>query len=495
MRARLKRPPHPVVARELFAKGLETDRGNFEHAMRVNVVHALLLLQGGALTREQARSLAKLYRDMLAGGVDAISLDSNLEDLHFNIEAHVIRQLGTEIGGRMHTGRSRNDLNATTARMQTRERLLTLAERANRLRRSLVDHAQRHAGSVMTGYTHLQPAQPITFGYYLLAVADALCRDFKRIVGAYSTTNQSPLGAAALAGSSYPLERTTAAALLGFDGVVENALDAVASRDYMLELLAGCAGFTVTLSRLAQDLQVWASDEFSLVEFDDDVCIVSSVMPQKKNPITLEHCKGKAGQVVGHLVAALMATHSTAFTNTRDVNREVPTALGQGLTQAEASIDLMDATLAGMTARPDRMLNAARSNFSTVTELADMLVRDYGIPFRSAHEVVAGIVIDAIDRGERSDGITAASVVHHIRRVTGLELSVPEDKLRAALEPENVIAARVTQGSPSPEQVRLMIDRASAELERDADWIVGRRQALEDAALSVANEVDRLLRN
>jgi argininosuccinate lyase len=494
MRDRVKVDPHPVLIKHLFAGALrENALTSFHHLMQVNAAHVILLDRCQAIARRDAQALLLLYRQMVQAGPECLDLDPRLEDLHFNVEAHVIRQLGEEVGGRMHTGRSRNDLNATISRMQTREAILRLVERSQALRTALLDRAVEHAETLMPGYTHLQPAQPITFGYYLAALADALARDSARLAATYERTNGCPLGAGALAGTGFPLDRRLAAELLGFDGLVENALDAVASRDHVLEVLAALAILTVTLSRLAQDLYVWATDEFGFVTLADEVSIVSSIMPQKKNPITLEHCKGKAAQVLGALVAALGAMRATPFSNVRDVNREAVSPLGEGVAQAEASLELMTVTIETLSVNPARMLARAQADFSTVTELADTLVRVEGLPFRTAHRIVAEVVVEALQAGKSAGAIDAEAVRQAAERVAGRRLALEDSTVHRALDAWSNVRGRQTLGSATPDETRRMVARARATLASESEWLAEKRSRLAAAGAALEESIAGIL--
>ena len=494
MRDRLSQPPHQALVEHVFAPALEQDAAdNFENLMRVNTVQVLLLERSGDVVREHARELLSLFDKMQRDGASALELDPNLEDLYFNTERHVTRQLGPEIGGRMHTGRSRNDLNATTARMGIRATVLDLADNALDLRASLLGQASRHAETVMTGYTHLQPAQPITFGFYLSAVADALERDTARLLISYERINQSPLGAGALAGTGFALDRDRAAKLLGFSGIVENALDAVASRDYALEVMAALAILTITISRLAHDLYVWASYESGMVELADEVSLVSSIMPQKKNAITLEHCKAKAAQVIGALVAAMAATKGVPMTNVRDVNREAMHPIREAVREAAAAMQLMRITVDTLSVRSDHMLHQAQANFSTVTELADLLVREGGLPFRSAHRVVAMVVSDAIAANRSASEIDIDAVQRAAQSVTGTSVPVDGDALRAALDATLSVGRKRTSGSTNPNEVRRMVERALRMVERDRETIAASRHRVAQADMDLEAEVAEVL--
>ena len=494
MRDRVKADPHPILIHHLFAGALQIDAlASFQHLMRVNAVHVVLLDRCRVIANRDAKALLGLYQQMMQAGPECLDLDPKLEDLHFNVEAHVIRQLGEEVGGRMHTGRSRNDLNATINRMRAREALLRLVQGTHALRTVLLDRAEEHAEALMPGYTHLQPAQPITFGYYLAALADALERDSARLEAVYERANRCPLGAGALAGTGFPLDRRLGAELLGFDGLVENSLDAVASRDHVLEALAALAILGVTLSRLAHDLYVWVTDEFGFITLADEVSAVSSIMPQKKNPVTLEHCKAKAAHMLGALVSALGAMRATPFSNVRDVNREGVYPLGEGVAQAEAAIALMTVTIETLSVNPERMLARARNDFSTVTELADTLVRIEGLPFRTAHRIVAEVVVETLQAGKPATAIDAEILGRAAERVLGRSTTLDDSVVRRALDAWSNVLGRQTIGSATPSETRRMVGRARATLAVERERLAERHTRLEAAGSALDEVIGRIL--
>ena len=261
----------------------------FPYLSALNQAHLVMLARQGIVKPETARGIAEALLRIEADGPSAITPDPLLEDAYFNVEARLIALTSADIGGRLHIARSRNDLSAAIDRLRARGVLLDLMSDANELRRILLDRAELFADVVMPGHTHLQPAQPITFGFYLSGIASALARDVGRLDDAWKRVNLSPMGAAALATTSFPIDRTLVANLLGFDAVLEHGLDCVASRDFALEITA----LALTLSRFAQDMHVMVSHEFSAVDFPNSVCGTSSIMPQKKNPVVIEHLKGK----------------------------------------------------------------------------------------------------------------------------------------------------------------------------------------------------------
>lgn len=315
VRDRLKAAPSEDALALVYAPRLRAGLKDFAPMLWVHKAHTVMLASQEIIGQEDASALLSAITALENEGLKALSLDPRLEDLFYNVEAFITKRVGIRIAGRLHAGRSRNDLAATIDRMQVRDQVNDLCEASIDLRQCMLEVADRHAESVMPGYTHLKPAQPITFGYYLTAVAGALDRDARRVERVYESTNLCPMGAAALAGTSFPVDRNLMARLLGFDGLLENCLDAVASRDFALELMAASAILTTTISRIASDLYVWQSDEFGLIELSDSIAGTSSIMPQKKNPAPLESAKSRAPQVYGALMAALASSKGAIFSN------------------------------------------------------------------------------------------------------------------------------------------------------------------------------------
>ena len=308
----------------------------FPYLSALNQAHLVMLARQGIVKPETARGIAEALLRIEADGPSAITPDPLLEDAYFNVEARLIALTSADIGGRLHIARSRNDLSAAIDRLRARGVLLDLMSDANGLRRILLDRAELFADVVMPGHTHLQPAQPITFGFYLSGIASALARDVGRLDDAWKRVNLSPMGAAALATTSFPIDRTLVADLLGFDAVLEHGLDCVASRDFALEITA----LALTLSRFAQDMHVMVSHEFSAVDFPDSVCGTSSIMPQKKNPVVIEHLKGKAAHVAAAFASAAACVRASHFTNTLDAHREGLSMVWGGLVETGRALAL-----------------------------------------------------------------------------------------------------------------------------------------------------------
>jgi argininosuccinate lyase len=346
---------------------------------------------------------------------------------------------------------------------------------------------------VMTGYTHLQPAQPITFGHYLCAIADGLARDCGRLLDAYPRLNLCPLGAGALATTGFPVDRERAAALLGFDGLIENSLDCVATRDFAAEVMAGFCLVTLTLSRLHHDLHVWTTNEFGFLGMRDDIAGVSSMMPQKKNPAAIEQCRAKAALTLSGLVAFVAATAQTPYTNTRQ-NSEGLHHFRDTAAETEASLALTLVVLKGLHVDTDRMERAAGENFSTFTELADTMVRDGGLPFRAAHSVTGALTRLAVGKGLRGAAeVDAALVAEAVAEIVPGTTPLPEALVRSALDPRENVRRRHVTGGPAPAETRRMVGRARAQLAEDAERHAARETALDAAAGGLAAAVRGIL--
>jgi argininosuccinate lyase len=487
MRERLGVPLAPEVVKYIVRPRTDSLERDFRLMMLINRAHAVMLERQGILGREVVRSLLDALAEMEAEGVEALYAVPGPEDLYSTMEQALIERVGTDAGGRLHTGRSRNDLGSTMTRMAARERFLDFLDPLMRLREVLIEIARTHAGTVMPGYTHLQPAQPTTLGHYLASVLMAMQRDSDRLLEAYPRLNLNPLGACAFAGTGFPVDRELTAGLLGFDGVVESTTDAVASRDYVTEVLAAIASLGVTISRLAQDMYLWCSDEWSTMEVASEAAFSSSIMPQKKNPGTLEHIKAKAGHLIGSLMSSLTVQKGLNFMHCRDMSHESVDPLWESLTEAEVMITLMRITVAGVQIDGDLMLKRAAEDFSTATELADLLVRDEGLPFRTAHTIVGHTVASAIDQGLRADGITSAMIEQAAVEVSGQPVRLSAEQVAAALDPVQNLANKKASGSPSRSETIRLIDLADASVARHREMAAEWRRRQERAS----EELDR----
>ena len=384
------------------------------------------------------------------------------EDIHLSVERR-LRELIGPAAGRLHTARSRNDQVATDFRLWMREAILQLASGLIGSARALLDLAARYPDAIMPGYTHMQRAQPVLLAHHALAYVEMLRRDLDRLRDTYRRTNVSPLGAGALAGVTYPIDREYAAGLLGFDGVMGNSLDAVSDRDFAIDFLATCSQIMLHLSRLAEELVYWSSSEFGFVEFDDAFATGSSIMPQKKNPDVAELIRGKTGRVYGHLMAMLTVGKGLPLAYNKDLQEDK-----EGVFDACDTVDLILRVLPPMLSttrfRTERMAAAAAAGFTLATDVADHLVR-HGLPFREAHEVVGRIVAYCVAEEKDLPDLTPGEWG---RFSPILEASSPP------LTPADAISAREVLGGPGYRHVAAAQEAAGCELDDWAGWVAGR---------------------
>jgi argininosuccinate lyase len=490
MRERVKVPPADEVVDYLFKpRSLTFVERDFRLMMWINQAHALMLVRQGILTSEVGKSLLETLNEMLQHGMEGLVLDPNLEDLYYNLEHALVEKVGVDIGGRLHTGRSRNDLYATMTRMAVREALCGLLGFQFQLRDSLLAQAKHHIDTIMPGYTHLQPAQPTTFGHYQVSVALALERDAARLLEVYPRLNLSPLGACAFAGTGFTIDREMTARWLGFGGIVDSTLDAVASRDYVSELLAAISIMGVTLSRLAQDLYMWCSDEWATIEVADEVAMTSSIMPQKKNPITLEHIKSKAGHLLGALVSTLSVQKNVNFMHCRDMSTEAVAPLWDALNQAEAVVQLTNRTVLGLKVNKALMLKRTTTDFSTATELADLLVREKGLPFRIAHGIVGTLVTQVLERGLTWEAVTSDMLDQCAIEIAGQPIDLTHDQIEQALDPMRNLAGKQATGSPGSIETGRLIDRARETLSEQQRTVRNWQTQQEQAHCELEQEI------
>ena len=443
---------------EAFTESVSFDSRLAPHDIAGSIAHATMLGRVGVLTAEE--------RDAIVEGLRAIGADieagrfrwsTQLEDVHMNIEMALTERIG-QTGKKLHTGRSRNDQVATDVRLLLREEIDALAKLLTVLRSVVVDLAEREADTVMPGFTHMQVAQPVTFGHHMMAWFEMLGRDAERLSEARRRVNRSPLGAAALAGTSYPIDRAMSAELLGFEAPCENSMDAVSDRDFCIEFIAAAALLMVHLSRMSEELILWMSAQFDFIDLGDAYCTGSSIMPQKKNPDVAELVRGKSSRVIGHLNTLLVLMKGQPLTFNRD-NQEDKEPLFDSIDTVKSSLTVFAGMLPTLTVKRDNLREAARSGYSTATDLADYLVRK-GTPFRDAHEVVGR----AVGLCVASDRELAELSLDELKTFS----SIIESDVFDILTVEGSVAARDHVGGTAPVQVRKAVQRARKRLQAEA---------------------------
>jgi argininosuccinate lyase len=437
---------------EAFTASVTFDKRLYAHDIAGSIAHARMLAHVGVLTEEESNAIVEglgAIREEIERGEFDWSISR--EDVHMNIEARLIEHVG-DVGKKLHTGRSRNDQVATDIRLYLRDELGTILTELKRLQSALVKMAEQEADTIMPGFTHLQTAQPVTLGHHLLAWFEMLKRDHGRLSDCAARMNIMPLGAAALAGTSFPIDREFTAKQLGFDGVAENSLDAVSDRDFAIEFVASAALIMTHLSRFSEELILWSSAQFDFVELGDSFCTGSSIMPQKKNPDVPELVRGKTGRINGNLVSLLTLMKGQPLAYNKD-NQEDKEPLFDTVDNLKASLHVFADMVPAITAKRENMRDAARKGYSTATDLADYLVRK-GVPFRDAHEVVGKAVRLGVETGCDLSELS-------LQVLKDFSSSIDED-VYEVLTLDGSVAARNHVGGTAPSQVREAVKRAQA---------------------------------
>jgi len=459
--------PHPAYAHHILRPAFEeAQRLLFGPMLEANAAHLIMLAETGIITAGDAGRVLAALRTVARNGAGAFTYAPAVEDLFFAIEQQLIADAGADAGGNLQIARSRNDLDAVMCRLMLRGRLLELGERLLALRARLLGFAGEHIETIMPGTTHTQPAQPTTLAHWVAGVLGPLERDTARLRDLYGRVNRNPMGVAAFTTTGFPIDRALTTALLGFDGLVENGYDAVGAADHMLEAVGTLSTAAISISRFVHDLLIWARQEVGILRVGDEFVQISSIMPQKRNPVVFEHIRARVGYVLGDAATVTAIAHNSAFGDTVDVEDEIYLPLARGFDAMASILDLLTVVFA--TLEVDRTLLATRAGrgFTTTTELADTRVRHFGLPFRSGHGVVVGVVKDTITAGGDTADITVATV----------------ETLRAALDPRAFIRARAIPGGPAPEAMRRSLDVLGGQLDADHAWLDAARERITAAA-------------
>ena len=458
---------------------------NFEDAKRlflsplmaIHHAHLVMLADRGIVSPGDARVL----RDALDGiSVDQLrcaAYDGTCEDLFFYVERLLAAACGDAVAGRLHTARSRNDIDMTMYRMRQREGLEGVLSATSDLRVTLVDLAARHRESVFAAHTHTQPAQPTTIAHYLLAVVEQLERDDRRLQAAYRSTNRCPLGACAITGTGFPIDRQLTSDLLGFDGPTGNTYGSIATVDYLLEGVTATAVLLAGLGRVVQDLLLWCTAEFGYLRLADGFVQTSSIMPQKRNPVALEHARALASKALGQASAVLLAVHNTPFGDIVDVEDDLQPLVASVFRDAIRSVALVAASLRGAEFDVARLESRAAEGGTTLTELADHLVREHGLPFGTAH----GIAGRLFQIQQRSPGAPGAALTQACAGLLQAPLRYTDDEVARVLSARHFVAVRTTPGGPAPPETARALDESRRALETDRRWLADARELLQSA--------------
>ncbi|MDL2260993.1 argininosuccinate lyase [Methanimicrococcus sp. OttesenSCG-928-J09] len=444
-RGRLSKTPSEEM--RAYTSSMDADRWIFEADVYVDMAHTLMLYEQETISKEDCSKILSGLLQIKEEGME--TLDFSYEDIHISLESRLIDLIGEEAGGRMHSGRSRNDEVATCIRFALRGELLLLLEDLMKLESVLTETASNHIHTLMPGFTHLQHAQPTTLAHHLAAHADAIERDIERLLSAYSRVNLCPLGSAAFASTGFPINRYVTAQRLGFSNPMTNSMDAVSSRDFLIECAAAFSNIMINLSRMAEELILWSSQEYNFVELDDTYASTSSIMPQKKNPDTAELMRGKSGTVVGSLAALMTICKGLPLSYNRDLQEATPHII-KSVNVTDASVRMMSGIIETLTINEEVMKTQSVAGFTTATELADTMVREAGIPFRTAHQIVGTL-------SRTTTAPTLSEIDAVAADILGYKLSekgLTEDAVAGALDPMSNVERRLVVGGPAPIQMR-----------------------------------------
>jgi argininosuccinate lyase len=463
---------------------------NFEDAkaqflvplMAINYAHLVMLADQQIVTAEEAAAIRRALDAIDVEDVRKVQYDGTYEDLFFYIERLVSGGCGDDAAGRLHTARSRNDIDMTMYRMSQRQLILAIVESTVALRGALLKLAGKYREAVFAAHTHTQPAQPSTIAHYLLAVVEQLERDTVRLRAAYKSTNQNPLGACAITGTGFPIDRSRTAELLGFDGVTGNTYGSIATVDYLLESVSATSILLVGLGRVIQDLLLWCTMEFGYLRLADGFVQGSSIMPQKRNPVALEHARAIASKAVGQAAGLMLAAHNTPFGDIVDTEDDIQPLVAQMFKDAARAVSLVAAAMADAEFDVDKLAERAGAQWITITELADTLARDHGLPFKAAHGIAGKLIA-----GARESSASLASVLREASKaVTGSEIAYSDEQLAEILSPRHFVEVRKTHGGPSPSVTLKAIGESQTLLASDEEWLRETRAKLASAAATLS---------
>lgn len=486
--------PHPLYEEHVlkpFFRDAQTYY--YEPMLKANRAHAVMLAQCGIITRENARALLTALAQVEAEGVSALAYQSGVEDLFFAMERRLIELAGAEHGGNLQLARSRNDLGYALTRLSLRPLILAAIRHLHDLRQTLLDFASAHLHTLMPGYTHTQPAQPTTMAHYVAGVCAGLERDTARLQQAHRTNNQSPLGAAALTGTGFPIDRRLSARLLGFDAVMVSTWDSIAASDNLTDVAAALTSLGVNLSRFTHDMLFRATQESGAIRIDDSFIQISSIMPQKRNPVVLEHLRARISRMLSQAQGVVLQCHNIPFGDTQDIEDEIFPLLFGSLETAFEILQLYTAVMSTLHVNVEHLREQAANGFTTVTELADSLVRATGLPFRQAHRIVSGMVTHALKHGLTPHALDAALLADVAQQVIGRRVEVDDDFVRNALNPESFVLLRDGIGGAAPAATAQVIAIQREQLTADIAWLDGIRHDMEAADRALEQAVAALM--
>ncbi|MGP7817672.1 argininosuccinate lyase [Niallia sp. 01092] len=438
--------------------------------MAINKAQLIMLHERHLISFEEGKQIAEALRSLDLHSIRTSHYTAEVEDLFFQIEGELLQKAG-DIAGNLHIARSRNDMCITMFRLTLRQKMQIAISSILSLKKLLLHFAQEHADTLMIGYTHTQQAQPTTLGHYIMAVVDSLNRDIQRFMLAYKHCNQSPMGAAAFTTSGFPINRERMMELLGFDGLVENSYDAIAGADYIAEVMTATQITAITLGRFVQDLLVWSTQEFGVLTVADPYVQISSIMPQKRNPVSFEHIRSLLSSCVGNTKTVLTMLHNTPFGDIVDTEDDMQPYAWRSLELLDKLCRLIGCVIGTVKVNKENLRKRAAFSFATITELADTLVRTDKLSFRKAHHIASIVVKNAITQHISPYQITLSHVNKAAVEVIGKPLLLDEAKLRQSLDADYFVHVRSLPGGPNPDEVKRMIANRMSQHSRHQSWL------------------------
>lgn len=485
--------PAPSYTENVLFDCFEDAKQYFLNALlEVDYAHAVMLAEQKIISEDELKMLLKALRALDLNKIRATKYDGTYEDLFFYLQQEITKNCGdADVAGKLHTARSRNDIDVTIYRLHLRGVTLKLLRDTMNLRQTMLDLAAQHHETLIPAYTHTQPAQPSTLAHFLLAIAENLGRDIKRLQRAFENMNYCPLGACAITTTGFPISRTRTAELLGFTAPTINSYASIASIDYFTEMLGATTALLVNVGKFAQEFLLMAMQEFDVIVLSDGYVQTSSIMPQKRNPVALEHVRAIASKGLGQTLGVMTAVHNTPFGDINDSEDDIQPLIYSAIRDANRAVTLLGTSLKTATFKIETLRRRAEENFITVTELADTIVRREKLSFRIAHKIVAKSVKDALAAGS---GITHEILQSAARASLGHELSLSAEETRQAMSAENFVGIRKIYGGTAPEETRRALKVEIENEAHDEKWFSSKNEFLESAASKLKQIVDEAIR-
>ena len=464
--------PHPLYSRTVLIPAYDDAQAYLFGPMTdAHEAHTIMLAERGIISAENAKAILAAVAQIRADGPDALGYQPGVEDLFFRMETAIIQRTGPDFGGNLQLARSRNDLGHALARQALRTLILDLHGDLLALRRSVLALAADHLDTIMPGYTHTQPAQPVTFAHYLAGVLTFLAKDTTRTAQAYANMNESPLGAAAFTGTGFEIDRHRVAELLGYDAVIVSTQHAIGAGDHLTDAAFAVQSLAIGLGRVTKDLLFLATQESGALHIHDSFIQISSIMPQKRNPVVLEHLRARLSRAVGYAQTVVVQAHGIPYGDTQDIEDEILPPIFAALHTLRDCVQLYSAVFETLTLNQDHLHRRAGEGFTTATELADALVRKAGLPFRTAHKIVAILVKSAVAAGKGSTELDFPMLQTAVQTVLGREIDFSPEQFAAALDPVAFVAARKGLGGVAPAATGAVLAELAQFAEADVVWL------------------------